>query len=283
MYSSYNGLDFHQTDQFTWAVEVAKVGVFAHKQGGTISVSIGFRYIHLDQVSGWVIDDAGTMDTTTLIDEDFADLSNWDLDNSGAATIVANTSPPRFTMSITDADDDSARLLYPSDVADVGMLMRVRTTHSGAPQGFFCPATRQYGPIVPPYGYAAGYVMECNTSTNTVRFVSTQGTNYVGPLFSGIYSFHSDDDLTGFDLDGATDTWIRLESFGPVLRFRFWLEGEPEPDTWDRTIFDMCNMDAHPFGIVLAANRTTDAVDSADIYHLEAYAISNYGVVGPSP
>lgn len=271
IYNSYDGVNFVEIDSFSDTSAVLSVGVIAYKIGTAVPATIKFEYIHINQTGGFSL--PNEVNRTSVHVETFADLSAWGDLSSGTADIVADGT--KFTFTCPTGDTNSARLMWATPYKNSGLLLRAKSAVTGGDvgQGFFCPAFRQDGDIIEPFGLATGYVFEVNARDNDLRIVSSQSKDYDGPLFDGVYSYLAEDLSLPHKFSDLTKLWMRLECFEGSVRWKLWEDGSPEPTDWLHTVFDLSISDAGLTGIVYAHNETQDADMTAEIDYLEVYTL----------
>jgi len=273
--TSWNGTDFTVETTWTDAVVVGNAGFYFAHNGTTNREGIGsIDYIHVDGHNPPSL--TGTPVNTSIITDNFVNLSNWVNDSIGGGT--ASVSGNVLTLTKTAANQSAGRLLSLVDHGpDVGVLFRWRRPVGEPGDGDSFLAVGIRGVNVTSAGnwgnqYSADKAIAYEGSHNSslVRILENYGDDpdIDGGRFRGLWY----EDSTGVS-PSAGWVWVRMEAIGPAIRFKTWLDGDAEPGSWTLDgVVDEYIRNTGRVGISFAHNNGFGNVHSAQLADFEIYA-----------
>lgn len=144
--------------------------------------------------------------------------------NGGSVTLQANAGQ----LSVPNTTGAYARALLASvpAVADTEVLFAY-TWNSGGPKAVFNVTLRGSGGWGGTYRPRNGYALQFTSNTGTVGIKRN--------LNGSVSTLRS---TTGAQSVGSAKQWVRLQVTGSTIRYRVWLDGQPEPSGWTASVTD---------------------------------------------
>lgn len=200
-------------------------------------------------------------------------------DSLNGGSITWTGTAMRLTQDL-DTDQSRARVEYtgPTVADNCGALALVQHNASGS-QAFFAVGFGQdTGDPSDQYSRGPGYIHETAGSNGRRVLRVDPAGDKIG--FEGPYGF-----LQTGSSEFATvgnRVWIRIERIGRRVRSKDWLDGQPEPETWNR--YDgQDQVQEGPYGLGFAYSHNDGATQTGtrtlDIYHLEFYQLASSAAV----
>lgn len=275
-YASFDGTVWSEIVSFTWAVNLTHLGVhFFQLTPATVSTAMSLDWIHFEQQSLPVLALETAIVRTTVLTENFADLSNWinDSELGGSATVSNN----KLLLSCDATSGSTGRIASSADYGpNVGMVFKAQNVVEdnevflGAVLGGHPHLGSDWAdPYAPPI---SDFIFEGNNLSGLYRLLRLRGAN-AGVPDGGNFTYYLEG--TDPDADFTTASWVRMELIPPFRRFRFWADGDIEPTAWNKTIIDGVFIDAPgKVGFALAHNFNVSPSGSMEISDVEIYEIS---------
>lgn len=265
---SYDGYQFEQVGtDISWAVTVADVGVMGYHIGSSVDQDIPINYIH---VGGQVPPTINRTPTrVTAFTDDFTDLSNWSDESAGtggSATVSSNV----LTLACGTADGSTGRILSNDAFDDAqGVLFAAQQIGTAQSSIYLGVVLRGTGDWAGQYTTDFAFVLEMNHATDTIRIVRNVG-EAAAEADGGYFTYHHESEPAAADLGDLT--WCRFEAIGPIVRARFWNDGDPEPSTW-AAVYDDTIRTAGKIGFALSHNDGQAVSGSVEITDVTVYEI----------